>query len=245
VTGRLYAGTSGFAYPDWAPRFYPAGIRPDELLAYYASRFHACELNNTFYARPTPQKIDTWVRSTTDDFRFAIKAQRGGSMRALLQDPPGSIAWLTENLDRFGTRLGTALFRVPENVRIDVPRLRAFLAVWPPAIPLTMEFQDPSWQQDEVFDALARAQATLCATDLPDDSDSPSLRLTGPSLYVRLRRHDYSPAEIARWAGRLVPFLADGRDAFVFFRHDETGRATELATELARAVDDTGLAATS
>ena len=27
VAGRLYAGTSGFAYPGWSPRFYPAGAR--------------------------------------------------------------------------------------------------------------------------------------------------------------------------------------------------------------------------
>ena len=26
--GRLYVGTSGFAYPDWAPLFYPAGSAP-------------------------------------------------------------------------------------------------------------------------------------------------------------------------------------------------------------------------
>ena len=36
VTGRLYVGTSGFAYPDWSPRFYPAGLKGDGLLRYYA-----------------------------------------------------------------------------------------------------------------------------------------------------------------------------------------------------------------
>ena len=29
VTGRVYTGTSGFAYPGWAPRFYPAGLAAD------------------------------------------------------------------------------------------------------------------------------------------------------------------------------------------------------------------------
>ena len=31
VAGRLFAGTSGFAYPGWAPRFYPAGLAADRL----------------------------------------------------------------------------------------------------------------------------------------------------------------------------------------------------------------------
>jgi uncharacterized protein YecE (DUF72 family) len=236
MTGRLFVGTSGFAYPAWSPRFYPEGARADQLLPYYSSRFSACELNNTFYARPTEAKIDAWLRSTPDDFRFAVKAQRGGSMRALLQDPSGSIPWLTEPLPRFGDRLGSVLFRVPAEVRVNLERLDAFLAAWPASIPLTMEFQDASWHVDEVFDGLRRAGAVLCATDLPEDPEPPPLRVTGSFLYLRLRRHDYGPAEIEAWAARVAPFVVDERNAFVFFRHDESGRATELARAFEDAV---------
>jgi uncharacterized protein YecE (DUF72 family) len=238
MTGRLYVGTSGFAYPDWSPRFYPEGLKADQLLPHYASRFSACELNNTFYARPTEAKIDAWLRSTPESFRFAVKAQRGGSMRALLQDPTGSIPWLTEPLPRFGARLGSVLFRVPAEVRLNLERLTAFLTTWPRDIPLTMEFQDASWHVDEVFEALRGAGAALCATDLPDDLEPPSLRVTGPFLYLRLRRHDYTDEGLAAWAERLAPFVVDGRDAFVFFRHDESGRATELAAAFEPAVED-------
>ena len=235
--GRLYAGTSGFAYPAWSPRFYPPDLRAGELLAFYSTRLSACELNNTFYARPTEAKIRAWVAATPPAFRFAIKAQRGGSMRALLQDPSGSVPWLTESLALFGERLGTVLFRVPSPVKVDVDRLSTLLATWPRDLPLTLEFQDPSWQVDEVFEGLTEFGAALCATDLPDDPEPPTLRLTGPFLYLRLRRDDYTAAEVERWAQRLRPFLAGGRDAFVFFRHDETGRATELAAELRAAVE--------
>jgi uncharacterized protein YecE (DUF72 family) len=215
-------------------------LRSDRLLAFYAERLAACELNNTFYARPTEAKIRAWVAATPPSFRFAIKAQRGGSMRALLQDPGGSVPWLTESLASFGDRLGTVLFRVPSPVRVDVERLSALLAGWPRDLPLTFEFQDASWHADEVFARLTEFGAVLCATDLPDDPEPPTLRLTGPFLYLRLRRDDYTPAEVDGWARRLVPFLASGRDAFVFFRHDESGRATELAMELRAAVDRLG-----
>jgi uncharacterized protein YecE (DUF72 family) len=158
-------------------------------------------------------------------------------MRALLQDPAGSVPWLTESLALFGERLGTVLFRVPSPVRIDVDRLAALLAVWPRDIPLTLEFQDASWHVDEVFECVTRFGAALCATDLPDAPEPPTVRLTGPFLYLRLRRDDYTPAAVETWAERLLPFLASGRDAFVFFRHDETGRGAELAAELAAAVE--------
>ena len=158
-------------------------------------------------------------------------------MRALLQDPVGSVPWLTDALGTFGDRLGTVLFRVPSPVTVDLERLSALLATWPPGLPLTFEFQDASWHVDEVYERLAESGVALCATDLPEDPDPPTLRLTGPFLYLRLRRDDYSATEIESWAQRLVPFLANGRDAFAFFRHDATGRATELAAALRQAVD--------
>jgi uncharacterized protein YecE (DUF72 family) len=232
MAGTIRVGTSGFAYPGWAPRFYPAGLKGDQLLRHYASHLGACELNNTYYQQPSAAKVDAWLAATPDDFRFAVKAQRGGSYRSLLVDPVAGLPWLTEPLRRFGGRLGTVLFRVPDRSRRDDEKLAAFLAAWPRNLPLTMEFQDPSWHVDEVFDALSRAGAVVCATDLPDDPEPPTFRRTGPFLYLRLRRHDYAADELATWANRLQPFVADGMDAFVFFRHDDVGRGAELAAEL-------------
>ncbi len=157
-------------------------------------------------------------------------------MRALLGDPSTSVPWLTGPLEWFGPRLGTVLYRVPDNVRLDLPRLTALLSRWPREIPVTFEFQDPTWHVDEVFAALREAGAALCATDRPEDAEPPIVRLTGRFLYLRLRRHDYSGPEVAAWGARLRPFLSSGTDAFVFFRHDDSGRGPELAEELAAAV---------
>jgi uncharacterized protein YecE (DUF72 family) len=150
-------------------------------------------------------------------------------------DPDAKVEWLTRPLRAFGDRLGTVLFRVPDRVPADLSRLRALLDAWPRDLPLTLEFQDASWQLDEVHALLAAAGAALCATDLPD-ADEPMLRATGPRIYLRLRRPDYTPDELSRWADRLHPFLDAGHDAYVFFRHDEVGRGAELALELLEAV---------
>jgi uncharacterized protein YecE (DUF72 family) len=242
--GRLRVGTSGFAYPAWTPRFYPPGTRSDGLLAYYASRLDACELNNTFYRRPTAERLAAWRVATPASFRFAVKAQKGASFRALGSDgdgPAASVAWLTEALPTLGDRLGTMLLRVPEPVTRDDARLARLLASWPPAIPLTLEFQDPSWHVDETFDALRTAGAVLCATDL-DAAPPPDLRLTGSFLYLRLRRLAYGSADLASWADRVVPFLATGIDVYAFLRHDAAGEAVDRALALAglvsRRLDD-------
>jgi len=137
-------------------------------------------------------------------------------------------------------------------------RLAALLAAWPPAIPLVVELQDPSWHVDETFDALRTAGAVLCTTELPPEGDEgaggdtdgtvghalraggasdpepPFIRRTGPFLYLRLRRHDYNGAALDAWAARVEPFLAAGHDVYAFFRHDPVGRAAELALEFHR-----------
>ena len=238
MPGRLRVGTSGFSYPAWAPRFYPAGLPSSRLLGHYATHLSAVELNNTFYRSPSPASIAGWVAATPPDFRFAIKAQRGGSYRALQVDPTTSVPWLTEPYRGFGERLGTVLFRVPDGVSRNDERLEALLDAWPRDLPLTVEFQESSWHVDETFAALERAGAALCTTELEEDPEPPTIRRTGRFLYLRLRRHDYAQEELAAWAARLEPFLAAGDDVYVFFRHDEVGRGPELAVALAAAVAD-------
>lgn len=228
---RAYVGTSGYAYPDWSPHFYPAGTRRDELLQAYAAKLPALELNNTFYHQPSVRAIARWMAATPRDFRFVVKAQRGGIMRAMGEGAPDSVAWLTGPYRQFGERLGAVLFRVPENVHRDDARLRMLLDAWPADIQLVVEFQDPSWQADEVFDMLSRHAAILGATDL-DEHPAPDLRLTGPSIYLRLRRAAYSDSDLADWAGRLSAFLDAGTDCFVFFRHDADGTSAVRAAAL-------------
>lgn len=236
MSGILYVGTSGFSYPGWAPRFYPPGLRGDGLLRHYASHFPAVELNNTYYQQPSAAKVAGWLAATPPSFRFVVKAQRGGSFR-LFTGAAGSAGWLTLPLRAFGVRLGAILLRVPGQVPRDDARLDALLAAWPSDLPLVCELQHPSWHDDEVFDRLRAAGAALCTTELAEDDEPPTIRLIGPFLYLRLRRHEYAPAELEAWAARLVPFLEAGHDVFVFVRHDETGRATEYAAGLRAAVE--------
>ncbi|MEO5883992.1 MAG: DUF72 domain-containing protein [Candidatus Limnocylindrales bacterium] len=211
-------------------------MRAAGLLASYADRLTAVELNNTFYQQPTAAKVKAWLDATPATFRFSVKAQRGASFRAMRAAPEPGMPWLTDPYRAFGERLGTVLFRVPDGARRDDLRLRALLAAWPRDLPLTLEFQHPSWAADETIAALTEAGAALCATESPDDAEAPTLRRTAPFLYLRLRRHDYTAAQIATWGARLEPFLAAGDDAYVFFRHDEAGRGPELAMALADAV---------
>jgi uncharacterized protein YecE (DUF72 family) len=239
VAGVLRTGTSGFAYPTWAPAFYPAGTRGEALLTAYAASLAAVELSGTYYRQVAEAQATAWAARVPSAFRFTVKLLRTGSLRAYATDPAGTLPWLTAPLAAFGDRLGTALFRIQAGQVRDDGRLERLLAAWPAAIPLALETQDPSWRVDETHERLRAAAAVLVVTET-DEAPDPPLTVTGPFLYLRLRRAVYGTADLDAWAARLEPFLADGRDAFVFFRHDERGAtpgyAVALAERLARYV---------
>lgn len=171
------------------------------------------------------------------DFRFVVKGQRGGSIRALYREPADSVPWLTEHLDRLGERLGAVLFRIPGEVARNDERLAGVLGSWPSALPLVVEAQHPSWHVDETFAALRAVNAVLCATDRDEDEAPPDIRRTGPFLYLRLRRRVYDDDALDAWARRLVPFLDDGMDAYVMFRHDDDGMSALHAEAFAGRVE--------
>jgi uncharacterized protein YecE (DUF72 family) len=238
-SGTFRAGTSGFAYPDWAPAFYPVGLRAADRLAFYARRLRSCELNNTYYRRPSARLLETWRDAAPEGFRFVVKAQKGATFRLLRGDATAlddTVAWLTADLPALGDRLGAVLLRVPDPMPRDDARLAAILGAWPRTIPLVMEARDPSWHVDETFAALAAAGGSLCATDL-DDGPEPDLRRLGGPLYLRLRRAAYDDAGMERWAARLAPFVAAGVDAYAILRHDETGLSGRRAMALQAAVE--------
>lgn len=221
--GNLYVGTSGFAYPDWMPQFYPPGTRAADLLRVYSGRLNTVELNNTFYRQPTPKAIDAWLAATPDAFRFVVKAQRGAAWRAFRTDATGSVPWLTAAYRPFGDRLRCVLFRVEATTARDDDALARLLDAWPTDIPLAMELCHASWEDDEVHDALRQRGVALVTTDTDELDDPPIIRRIGPLLYLRLRRAAYTATSLDEWAARLAPFLEDGVDVCVFLRHDADG----------------------
>jgi uncharacterized protein YecE (DUF72 family) len=121
---------------------------------------------------------------------------------------------------------------VPDPIRRDDAALARLLDSWPSDVPLALELQHPSWEDDSVHGALRDRGVVLVATDADRDPDPVSLRRTGPFLYLRLRRSGYEDADLDAWAARLSPFLADGIDVFVFFRHDAVADAPLRALAL-------------
>ena len=104
-SSRLVAGASGYSFKEWKGAFYPADIKPEEMLPFYSARLPTVEINNTFYRMPKTEVLENWAATVPEDFRFAIKASQRITHMARLR------------------------------ARRRPSRLRIFTRIWPPSAP--------------------------------------------------------------------------------------------------------------
>jgi uncharacterized protein YecE (DUF72 family) len=219
--GRLLAGASGYSFKEWKGDFYPADMKPEGMLAWYAERLPTVEINNTFYQMPKVAVLENWARSTPQDFRFAIKASRRITHMARLKADTAadSLAYLYKNLAVLGSKRGPVLFQLPPFMKKDLPRLDDFLKLLPEGHGAAFEFRNDSWFADDVYDSLRRAGAALCLSEREDNAPPPLVE-TAPWGYVRLRLELYSDAELRQWSERLA--ATQWRQIYVYFMHEPT-----------------------
>ena len=226
------AGTSGYSYKEWKGTFYPEDIAAGAMLAHYASRLPAVEINNTFYRMPRASVLETWRDAVPEDFRFVIKAARRITHQAKLVDCEDAVAHLAGLLETLGDKLGCVLFQLPPYLRKNVAVLDAFLAAWPKAFPAAVEFRHTSWFDAETADTLTRHDAAICVSD---DGKLPLSEFfsTVDWLYFRLRRPDYEDADLDRWLQRGS--ATGAKRGFAFFKHEDAGAGPRLAARFLQA----------
>jgi uncharacterized protein YecE (DUF72 family) len=216
---KLLAGTSGYAFKEWKGAFYPKELKDDGMLGYYASKFPAVEINNTFYRLPKPNVLSDWAAQVPETFTFALKAsQRITHHARLKEDCADTVDFLLKTTATLGSRLGPILFQLPPNLKKDLNRFRGFLGLLPSDRRYVFEFRHESWFDDEVFDAMRERDVAMCIAE-QDDFKCPVVS-TAAWGYLRLHKLNYDTAALTTWAQCVS--TQGWSDAYVFFKHDET-----------------------
>ncbi len=225
---RLLAGTSGFSYKEWVGEFYPPKLRASEMLANYAGRLPAVEINNTFYRMPNALLIEAWRRQVPDVFRFAVKVPRRVSHVKRLRDCADDVRLLLQTLTGLEPCLGALLVQLPPFFKLDIDALDAFLSVLPSGTRAAFEFRHPSWLVADVFDRLERRNFALVQSE--SDAQFEPLPWTADWAYLRLRRVDYTDAHLRVWIERLRAGSLE--EALVFFKHEDAATGPKLAARM-------------
>ncbi|MBI1749922.1 MAG: DUF72 domain-containing protein [Acidobacteria bacterium] len=230
---QLYAGTSGFSYDCWKPDFYPADLPSKRFLSYYATRLNAVEINYTFHRLPNSTTLANWVETTPEGFVFVLKAhQRITHIQRLKKGEFTEIFFKAIDPLRVVKRLGSVLFQLPPNLKCDETLLGEFLAGIPEELRCAFEFRHASWLNDAVYALLEKRGAALCLAE-SDDFVVPQV-ITGGFVYCRLRKSEYTLEDRAAIKEKVRSLVAQGKDVYVFFKHEETAAGALYAEELLR-----------
>jgi uncharacterized protein YecE (DUF72 family) len=231
---QIYAGTSGWAYASWKPKFYPAKLSAKKFLEYYASRLNSVEVNYTFRSIPTEKLLTGWIEATPPGFKFAIKAHQRITHFKRLRDAAEVTKEFLDSLKPLSKakKLGPVLFQLRGDFKCDVPRLKDFLKGLLRGTQAAFEFRNASWFCDEVYEILRKANVALCQAE-SDDLETPNV-VTADFSYLRLRKPNYSVkarGEIAK----KVAGLAQKGEVFAYFKHEDTPDGPLYAEDLLKA----------
>lgn len=204
----IHIGCGSWRDDAYVGLLFPKSVPEKQRLSHYAKWFERIELNVTYRAIQSRERIAGWVAQTPPGFRFDVKLER-----RFCDDPQSAAAG---NLaDTFlhsiepiaaAQKLGAFLLTLPPSFgpkRRSLEELDGIAGKFGPHAPVAVELRDRAWVGD---DALASTLAYFrqrrfvwVALDLPQ-IDAPSIlppldEVTHPNLaYLRLhgRNADYA-----------------------------------------------------
>jgi uncharacterized protein YecE (DUF72 family) len=176
------------------------------------------EINNTFYRMPTESVLTAWAEQVPEDFVFALKAPQAITHIKRLRNVEAETEYFLRTLSILDKRLGPVLFQFPKSFRADPPVLKDFLSLIPRSMSFAFEFRNPSWLDAGILHLLRDKECSLCIAD-SEENPTNEIVSTAPWGYLRLRRTDYTDAELSQWMKRIL--AQKWEKAFVFFKHEE------------------------
>lgn len=230
----LYAGTSGFSYPEWKGGFYPKTLPGAKMLDFYSHRLNGVELNGSFYRMPPPGTLAKWAGATSEAFRFCMKASRGLTYSAEGFDRVGLAHLFAQRMAPLGVRHGPTLLQFPPVRQRNPALLDSLLEAL--AGPVACEFRHESWFHAETYEVIRRHAGALVVTDEEKWPQAPLIEV-GPFAYFRLRR-DYKEAALEPWIALIRSAAGSHEDVYVYFKHYR--RAPRLALHVVTVISGTG-----
>lgn len=243
--GKLFIGTSGWAYSHWEGIFYPEDLPGKDKLKYFTQHFKTAEINYSFYHLPRPSIYQNWYKQTPEDFLFSVKASRFITHIKRLKGVKEAWKTFIENALNLKKKLGPILFQFPPSFKAtaeNIKRLEDFLKLITKSLkPKTttlryaFEFRHQSWCDKKVYQLLKKYKAALVIADSPSYPKAETV--TANFVYIRMHgskvlfSSNYTKKELQDLTQKIKKWLKSC-NVYVYFNNDAMGYALENAKEL-------------
>ena len=227
-------GCAGWSIASRDAALFDAG---DSLLARYATRFDAVEINSSFYKPHRATTYARWADSVPAGFRFSIKLPRTITHEARLSGCGAALDAFLEAAGGLGDKLDCVLVQLPPSLAFDARTAATFFAMlarrWPGRV--ACEARHASWLTPQADALLARHHVARVAADPARHGND--AQPGGSARFGYWRWHGrpkiyYSDYDAEALDAIAVAVRAGPADAWVVFDNTATGHAIPNAAAL-------------
>ena len=123
---RSRIGCAGWTIPAAHAHLFGSG---DSVLARYATRFDAVEINSSFYRPHQRKTYARWADSVPRDFRFSVKVPKVISHEQRLHRSGPELDRFVDEIGGLGAKLGGVLVQLPPSLAFDARVAGNFFAM--------------------------------------------------------------------------------------------------------------------
>ncbi|MBL6449247.1 DUF72 domain-containing protein [Fulvivirga sp. 29W222] len=227
---KYHIGCSGFYYSDWVGKFYPEDLNKKKWLEFYAGRFDTVEINNSFYRLPKETTVEGWYDRTPEKFLFTLKGSRYITHVKRLIGARESIAHFYHLADILKEKMGSILWQLPPNLKIDKERLINFCKALSTNYKNVIEFRHASWFHKEIYEILREYKIAYCIISAPGNLPEDIITTTN-FAYLRFHgktdwyNYHYSKKQLNYWKNRIERLKV--KEVFIYFNNDHNTQAVE------------------
>jgi uncharacterized protein YecE (DUF72 family) len=137
----------------WRGTLFPLKSVKSRYKQLYGEKLDCIEFNTTYYRIPSIDQVKKWTESMPLDFKFCPKLFLGISRSTDKEEILNLTKAFLLSIQHFEDRLGPCFVQFPEKLSPkDFERVLSWLESWPKGLPLSMEFRNPSFFEDQLFD---------------------------------------------------------------------------------------------
>jgi uncharacterized protein YecE (DUF72 family) len=142
--GDIVIGCAGWSVPAQHRQLFGDG---ESVLARYATRFPAVEINSSFYRSHRRSTYERWAASVPSDFRFSVKMPKAISHEAALRGTGDALDRFLDEATGLGDKLAGVLLQLPPSQPFEPRAASTFFRMFRrrSALPIACEARHASW----------------------------------------------------------------------------------------------------
>lgn len=262
----FYLGCAVWSYQGWVGNLYPPKSKSPNFLRLYSQRFHTVEGNTTFYAVPSPEKVQRWVEQTVPGFQFCPKFPQTVTHQGLLKPSLPAALDFIERMKGLGDRLGVIFAQLPPSYSpAYLGDLIEFLqGCQNTGVSLAIEVRHLDWykephasQLNQTLTQLGVGRVLLDTRPIynsPDDPQANSARkkprlpltpvVTSDFILVRFISHpqrQYNDIFLSGWVSNIGNWLNQNKTIYFFVHCPQEERSPGTAFYLQSLLESAGI----